>query len=60
MTLLAFATSCDDSDPTPENLNLVLGNPSGATSNAGQPNNYLLTRPEYALSYHHSRGIPFR
>ncbi|WP_242581910.1 DNA/RNA non-specific endonuclease [Hymenobacter telluris] len=58
VVLLAFVAGCDDSDPTPEDLNLALGNPSGATSDPNQPNNYLLTRPEYALSYHRSRGIP--
>ncbi|MBC8084090.1 MAG: DNA/RNA non-specific endonuclease [Hymenobacter sp.] len=55
---LALATACHDSSPTPEDLNLVLGNPSGATSDSNQPTNYLLTRPEYALSYHRGRGIP--
>jgi endonuclease G len=38
---------------------LALGNPSGATSNPDQsPNNYLLVKPQYALSYSRDRGIP--
>ncbi len=35
--------------------NLALGNPSGAA--AGDPNNYLISRPQYVLSYNRSRGI---
>ena len=31
---------------------------SGATANAAQPTNYLLSKPQYALSYHRDRGIP--
>jgi endonuclease G, mitochondrial len=35
---------------------LLLGNPSNATSDIGQPNNYLLIKPQYSLSYNRSRG----
>ena len=35
--------------------NLALGNPSGAT--LGNPNNYLISRPQYVLSYSRDRGI---
>lgn len=35
--------------------NLALGNPSGAST--GDPNNYLISRPQYVLSYNNSRGI---
>ncbi|SMC00360.1 DNA/RNA non-specific endonuclease [Hymenobacter roseosalivarius DSM 11622] len=38
--------------------NMALGNPSGATSSISTPNNYLLTRPQYAMSYNAGRGIP--
>ena len=37
---------------------LTLGNPSGATSDPAQPTNYLLSKPQYALSYHRDRGTP--
>ena len=37
---------------------LTLGNPSGATADISQPTNYLLSKPQYALSYHRDRGIP--
>ena len=35
--------------------NLALGNPNGATT--GDPNNYLINRPQYVLSYNRDRGI---
>ncbi|MET4104734.1 DNA/RNA non-specific endonuclease [Hymenobacter sp. UYP22] len=37
---------------------LTLGNPSGATADEQQPTNFLLLKPQYALSYHRDRGIP--
>ena len=37
---------------------LALGNPSGATTDVNQPTNYLVAKPQYALSYHRDRGIP--
>jgi len=41
-----------------EEEQLLLGNPSGATADAGNENNYLLTKPQYALSYSRDRGTP--
>ena len=35
--------------------NLALGNPGGATTS--DPNNYLIVRPQYALSYSRDRGL---
>ena len=35
-----------------------MGNPSGATTDETQPTNYLLSKPQYALSYHRDRGTP--
>lgn len=37
---------------------LVMGNPSNATTNVNQPTNYLLDKPQYAVSYHRDRGEP--
>jgi endonuclease G len=45
------------SSPTRDN-NLALGNPSGAITNVGSPNNYLMTKTQYALAYNSSRGTP--
>lgn len=39
-------------------VHLLLGNPSGATSDLNTPNNYLIARPQYALSYNRDKGIP--
>lgn len=36
---------------------LALGNPSNATSDVLNETNYLMTKPQYSLSYHRSRGI---
>ena len=41
---------------TPSSVHLSLGNPSGANTNS--PNNYLMIKPQYALSYSRDKGIP--
>lgn len=41
--------------PTVTSVHLSLGNPSNA---AGDPDNYLLVKPQYALSYNNSTRIP--
>ncbi len=35
---------------------LALGNPSNATTNVNFPDNYLMSKPQYVLSYNRSRG----
>lgn len=37
---------------------MLLGNPSGATSDESNYNDFLLQRPQYALSYSRDRGTP--
>lgn len=39
-------------------LHLALGNPSGAVASVSSPTNYLIQRPQLALSYHRDNGIP--
>ncbi|TPG63798.1 DNA/RNA non-specific endonuclease [Hymenobacter nivis] len=64
LALLATACATIDVAPTqapnqstfPEHL--TLGNPSGATTDAAYPTNYLLSKPQYALSYHRDQGKP--
>ena len=47
-----------DATATRDN-NLELGNPSGAVANAtSSPNNYLLSKTQYALSYSRDQGKP--
>jgi endonuclease G len=45
-------------DPIPQPEHLTLGNPSGATTDEAQTTNFLLSRPQYALSYHRDQGKP--
>ncbi|GAB3586978.1 DNA/RNA non-specific endonuclease [Hymenobacter daeguensis] len=42
----------------PNDANLALGNPSGATSDPANANNYLLVHPEFTIGYSAARGIP--
>ncbi len=37
---------------------LILGNPSGATANIANENNYLMVKGAYSMSYNRSRNIP--
>ena len=37
---------------------MVMGNPSGAVTDEATPLNYLMLKPQYALSYNNDRGIP--
>jgi endonuclease G len=41
-----------------DNDNLLLGNPSGATSDPSNTTNYLLIHPQFATGYNAQRGIP--
>ena len=55
--------ACQRQEPTPAASptlpeHLTLGNPSGATADPAVPANYLLLKPQFALSYHRDRGIP--
>jgi endonuclease G len=60
LTLFLAACQKEEATPTAQPLpeHLTLGNPSGATADPAQPTNYLLSKPQYALSYHRDRGIP--
>jgi endonuclease G len=42
----------------PVSVHLTLGNPSGATTSTSNPTNYLMLKPQFALSYHRDRGEP--
>ncbi len=42
--------------PYPPSVHLTLGNPSGATP--GDPNNYLMEKPTFTLSYNRDKGTP--
>jgi endonuclease G len=42
----------------PTSVDLLLGNPSSATSDSANRVNYLMLKPYYALSYNEPKGIP--
>lgn len=42
--------------PLPDEDPLLLGNPSNATPDIGNENNYLMQKPQYSLSYNRSRA----
>lgn len=44
--------------PTSNSVHLTMGNPSGATTNANYPTNYLMEKAQYAMSYHRDNGRP--
>ncbi len=47
--------------PTPApstSVHLTMGNPSGAVADVNLPANYLMEKPQYALSYHRDNGTP--
>lgn len=50
--------SSTDTPHVGDNTNLLLGNPSSATTSARTPDNFLITKPYYTLSYSRSRGGP--
>jgi endonuclease G, mitochondrial len=63
LTIAIGVVACRNPDipsggETQGNINLLMGNPSQATSSAGNAENYLLVRPQYALSYARTKGIP--
>src|SRR4029079_10297227 len=44
--------------PYPSSVHLAFGNPSNAVADLSQPDNYLMEKPEFALSYNRDKGTP--
>jgi endonuclease G len=44
--------------PLPDDDPLLLGNPSNATADVANENNYLMQKPQYTLSYNRSKATP--
>lgn len=44
--------------PPSSNVHLTMGNPSNAVTNVSSPTNYLMEKPQYALSHHNGNNIP--
>lgn len=53
---LSVALLLNSPSPT-TSVHLTLGNPTNASTS--DPNNYLMIKPQYALSYNRDQGIPY-
>ncbi|MHC1704057.1 MAG: DNA/RNA non-specific endonuclease [Tenuifilaceae bacterium] len=51
-------TTLSDLQSLPDNYNLLLGNPSDASTNILFADNYLMIKPQYCLSYSNSKLTP--
>lgn len=51
-----FSISDNASSVPTRDDNMAMGNPSNATTSTADANNYLMVKPQYALSYNSSRG----
>jgi endonuclease G, mitochondrial len=59
LTIAISISACrNPNDTGAGNLNLLMGNPSQATSSPSNSENYLIARPQYALSYAKTKGTP--
>jgi len=47
-----------DFSSTPTSEHLTMGNPSNALTDVNQPNNYLMEKPQYSMSYSRDNGGP--
>ena len=47
-----------DPAPYPPSVHLTMGNPSNATSSLSNPNNFLMEKPTYSVSYNRDKGTP--
>jgi endonuclease G len=55
ISITSYATATPT--PTPSaSEHLTMGNPSNAATDVNQPANYLMEKPQYALSYHRHNG----
>ena len=44
--------------PYPPSVHLTFGNPSNAVADLSQPDNYLMEKPSFSLSYNRDKGTP--
>jgi DNA/RNA endonuclease G (NUC1) len=54
----SFTVAGEEHPPYPPDVHLTMGNPSGAVADVSQWNNYLMSKPEFALSYNRDSGRP--
>ncbi|MEA2570339.1 MAG: endonuclease mitochondrial [Acidobacteriota bacterium] len=53
-----FTIASGTAPPYPSSVHLTMGNPTGAVADTNVPNNYLMEKPEMALSYNRDKGTP--
>ena len=53
-----FTVATGTAPPYPPSVHLTFGNPNGAVADLNQFNNYLMEKPEFALSYNRDKGAP--
>src|SRR4029453_17139022 len=53
-----FTVATGTAPPYPPSVHLTMGNPNNATADTVFPNNYLMEKPEFALSYNRDFGRP--
>lgn len=56
--VFSFSVATGAAPSYPSDVHMTFGNPSGATPSIWAPNNYLMEKPEFALSYNRDRGTP--
>ena len=54
----SFTVASGTPPPYPADVHLAMGNPSGAVASQAQPDNYLMEKPEFAVSYNRDLGRP--
>lgn len=54
----SFTVATGTAPPYSPDVHLAMGNPSNAMADISEPNNYLMEKPEFALSYNRDRGTP--
>ncbi|MGH9408664.1 MAG: DNA/RNA non-specific endonuclease [Vicinamibacterales bacterium] len=54
----SFTVASGAAAPESADVHLLMGNPTDATADVNQPDNYLMSKPEYALSYDRALGRP--
>ncbi|MBV9497189.1 MAG: DNA/RNA non-specific endonuclease, partial [Acidobacteria bacterium] len=54
----SFTVASGTAPPYPSSVHLTMGNPSNAVEDLNTPNNYLMQKPEMAISYNRDKGSP--
>src|SRR5436190_5379081 len=54
----SFSVATGTAPPYTPDVHLTMGNPSSAVADTNTPNNYLMEKPELAISYNRDKGTP--